>query len=56
MCAFATLDVLAKAMEAVNPDNRMKSWSNPDTLERLYRLLSKTMPKFLRETYGIFCV
>ena len=36
--AFATLDVLAKAMETVNPDNGVKSWSNPDTLERLYRL------------------
>jgi integrase/recombinase XerD len=36
--AFATLDVLAKAMEIVNPDNGVKSWSNPDTLERLYRL------------------
>ena len=36
--AFATLDVLAKAMEAVNPDNGVKSWSDPDTLERLYRL------------------
>ena len=36
--AFATLDVLAKAMEAVNPDNGVKSWSDPDILERLYRL------------------
>lgn len=36
--AFATLDVLAKAMETVNPDNGVKSWSDPDTLERLYRL------------------
>lgn len=36
--AFATLDVLAKALAAVNPDNGVKSWSNPDILERLYRL------------------
>ncbi len=36
--AFATLDVLAKAMEAVNPDNGVKRWSDPDILERLYRL------------------
>ncbi|MCC8046996.1 MAG: site-specific integrase [Clostridiales bacterium] len=36
--AFATLDVLAKAMETVNPDEGVKSWSDPDTLERLYRL------------------
>lgn len=36
--AFATLDALAKAMEAVNPDDGVKSWSDPDTLERLYRL------------------
>ncbi len=36
--AFATLDVLAKAIEAVNPDNGVKSWSDPDILERLYRL------------------
>lgn len=36
--AFATLDVLAKAIEAVSPDEGVKSWSDPDTLERLYRL------------------
>lgn len=36
--AFATLDVLAKAIETVNPDDGVKSWSDPDTLERLYRL------------------
>ena len=36
--AFATLDVLAKAMEAVNSDDGVKSWNDPDTLERLYRL------------------
>ena len=36
--AFATLDVLAKAMETVNPDNGIKCWDDPDTLERLYRL------------------
>ena len=36
--AFATLDVLANAMKAVNPDDGVKSWSEPETLERLYRL------------------
>lgn len=36
--AFATLDVLAKAMETVSPDEGIKSWGDPDTLERLYRL------------------
>lgn len=36
--AFATLDVLANAMETVSPDEGLKSWSAPDTLERLYRL------------------
>lgn len=36
--AFATLDVLAKAMETVSPDEGVKRWSDPDTLERLYRL------------------
>ncbi len=36
--AFATLDVLAAAIKAVNPDNGVKSWSEPETLERLYRL------------------
>ena len=36
--AFATLDVLAKALESVKPDDGMKTWSDPDTLERLYRL------------------
>lgn len=36
--AFATLDVLAKAIEAANPDEGVKAWSDPDTLEKLYRL------------------
>ena len=36
--AFVTLDVLAKAMDAVKPDDGVKSWSNLETLERLYRL------------------
>ena len=36
--AFATLDVLAKAIEAANPDKGIKAWSDPDTLEKLYRL------------------
>lgn len=36
--AFATLDVLANAMKSVNPDDGVKSWSNPETLDRLYRL------------------
>lgn len=36
--AFATLDVLAEALEAVNPDDGIKGWSDPVTLERLYRL------------------
>lgn len=36
--AFATLDVLAEAMKAVKPDNGTKSWDDPETLERLYRL------------------
>lgn len=36
--AFDTLDVFAKAMEAVNPDSGVKSWSDPNILERLYRL------------------
>jgi site-specific recombinase XerD len=36
--AFATLDVLAKAMDTVKPDDGVKNWSNQETLERLYRL------------------
>lgn len=36
--AFATLDVFAKTMETVNPDEGVKSWSDPEILERLYRL------------------
>lgn len=36
--AFATLDVLADALKAVKPDDGIKSWSDPETLERLYRL------------------
>ena len=36
--AFVTLDVLAGVLETVKPDDGVKSWSNPETLERLYRL------------------
>ena len=36
--AFATLDGLADALKAVKPDDGIKSWSDPETLERLYRL------------------
>ena len=36
--AFATLDVLADALKAVKPDDGIKSWSDPETLEQLYRL------------------
>lgn len=36
--AFATLDVLAKAIEAANPYESVKAWSDPATLEKLYRL------------------
>lgn len=36
--AFATLDILADALKAVKPDDGIKSWSDPETLERLYRL------------------
>jgi len=36
--AFATLDVLADAMKAVKPDDGIKSWSNPQMLDRLYKL------------------
>lgn len=36
--AFVTLDVLAEALETVKPDDGVKSWSSPETLERLYRL------------------
>lgn len=36
--AFATLDVLANAMKAVKSDDGIKSWSDPETLDRLYRL------------------
>jgi len=36
--AFATLDVLADALKAVKPDEGTKSWGNPETLDRLYRL------------------
>ena len=36
--AFATLDVLAKAIDAANPDEGVKAWSDPVTLEKLYRL------------------
>ena len=36
--AFVTLDVLAEALDAVNPDTGVKSWLEPDVLEQLYRL------------------
>ena len=36
--AFATLDVLANALEAANPDIGIKAWSDPVTLEKLYKL------------------
>ncbi len=36
--AFATLDVLAAAMDKVRQDEGERSWNNPETLERLYRL------------------
>ena len=36
--AFATLDVLAKAIEAANPDVGVKEWGDPVTLKKLYRL------------------
>lgn len=36
--AFATLDVLADALEAVQPDDGVKLWSDQGILERLYRL------------------
>lgn len=36
--AFATLDVLADAMNTVKPDDGIKSWDDPETLNRLYRL------------------
>jgi integrase/recombinase XerD len=36
--AFATLDVLAEAMKAVKPDDGIKSWHDPEIMERLYRL------------------
>lgn len=36
--AFATLDVLADAMNAVKLDDGIKSWDDPETLDRLYRL------------------
>ena len=36
--AFATLDVLANALEAANPDTGIKAWSDPVTLEKLYKL------------------
>jgi len=36
--AFATLDVLAGALDKVKPDEGEKSWDDPETLDRLYRL------------------
>jgi site-specific recombinase XerD len=36
--AFATLDILADAIKSVNPDDGVKSWGDPETLDRLYRL------------------
>lgn len=36
--AFATLDVLAEAIEAVSPDDGIKVWNDLATQERLYRL------------------
>jgi site-specific recombinase XerD len=36
--AFATLDVLANALEVANPDKGIKTWSDPVTLEKLYKL------------------
>ena len=36
--AFLPLDVLAKAIDAANPDEGVKAWSDPVTLEKLYRL------------------
>lgn len=36
--AFATLDVLADAINTVQSDVGIKTWSNPETLDRLYRL------------------
>ena len=36
--AFVTLDVLAEALEAVSPDTAVKSWTEPDVLEQLYKL------------------
>lgn len=36
--AFATLDVLVEAIEAVSPDDGIKVWNDLATQERLYRL------------------
>lgn len=36
--AFATLDVLANAMQTTMPDKEEKSWHAPEAMERLYKL------------------
>jgi len=36
--AFATLDVLSKALKKVKPDEGEKVWDDPGTLDRLYKL------------------
>ena len=50
--AFATLDVLAKAMEAVNPDNGVKAGATRISWNVCIDY-DKTMPKFLCETSDI---
>ncbi len=36
--AFATLDVLANAMQTTTPDDEGKDWHAPEAMERLYKL------------------
>ena len=36
--AFATIDILADALNTTNPDTGIKSWDNPEIMNRLYRL------------------
>lgn len=36
--AFATLDILADAIQSATPDTGFKSWTDPEILDRLYRL------------------
>lgn len=36
--AFATLDKLSEALNAVNPDDGVRLWEDPDALDQLYRL------------------